>query len=188
MASSKLKKTRKAVAKTAKGTAIVKTAKGAGKTVTKSAQYAAAAKVAKGALSKAGDRTRTTGFLAVGATTAAAAYLFGGNSRRRRARLTAPFRRSGRGDLNDPALARKVESEIFRPADAPKSDVSVNVEYGVVFLRGQVRDDAQAKALEKAARSVKGVKDVQNLLHAPGEPAPAKTESHDHVERPVSGS
>ena len=35
-------------------------------------------------------------------------------------------------------LARKVESEIFRAADAPKGAVSVNAENGVVFLRGEV--------------------------------------------------
>ena len=34
--------------------------------------------------------------------------------------------------LNDPALARKVESEIFRDQELPKSTISVNVEYGVV--------------------------------------------------------
>jgi hypothetical protein len=35
-------------------------------------------------------------------------------------------------------LARGVESEIFRPADAPKGKVSVNVAHGVVELRGEV--------------------------------------------------
>jgi hyperosmotically inducible periplasmic protein len=77
--------------------------------------------------------------------------------------------------LNDPALARKVESEIFRDSDAPKGDVSVNVEDGVVYLRGQLEDQAQIDRLGEAAREVAGVQGVKNLLHAPGEPAPAKT-------------
>ena len=49
--------------------------------------------------------------------------------------------------LNDPALARKVESEIFRAEDAPKGAVAVNVEDGVVFLRGEVADDATIRQL-----------------------------------------
>jgi hypothetical protein len=39
--------------------------------------------------------------------------------------------------LNDPALARKVESEAFRDVAIPSGSVSVNVEYGVVYLRGE---------------------------------------------------
>jgi osmotically-inducible protein OsmY len=76
--------------------------------------------------------------------------------------------------LNDPALAAKVQSEIFRDADAPKGDVSVNVEDGVVYLRGQVDSPEQISQLEQAARQVEGVTAVENLLHGPGEPAQAK--------------
>src|SRR5437870_3816403 len=57
----------------------------------------------------------------------------------------------GNGDaaerLNDPALARKVESEIFRDQDAPKGDVVVNVENGVVHLRGQLDDEEAIERL-----------------------------------------
>jgi osmotically-inducible protein OsmY len=78
-----------------------------------------------------------------------------------------------RGDpaerLNDPALARKVESEIFRDADAPKGAVSVNVENGVVYLRGQLDDREAIERLAKAAGEVEGVHGVENLLHTPGE-------------------
>jgi osmotically-inducible protein OsmY len=85
---------------------------------------------------------------------------------------------SGREDagerLNDPALAAKVQSEIFRDADAPKGDVSVNVEDGVVYLRGQVDSPDAIGGLEQAARSVEGVRGVENLLHGPGEPAPTQ--------------
>ena len=87
---------------------------------------------------------------------------------------------SGNGDgdagerLNDPALARKVESEIFRAADAPKGDVVVNAEDGVIYLRGQVEDPALGERLAEEAGKVDGVRTVESLLHAPGEPAPAK--------------
>jgi osmotically-inducible protein OsmY len=80
--------------------------------------------------------------------------------------------------LNDPALQAKVESEIFRAADAPKDRVSVNVEDGVVYLRGQLDDPAAVETLREAASKVEGVRGVESLLHGPGEPAPAKDESH----------
>jgi osmotically-inducible protein OsmY len=76
--------------------------------------------------------------------------------------------------LNDPALAAKVQSEIFRDAEAPKGDVSVNVEDGIVYLRGQVDSPETITQLEQAARQVEGVRGVENLLHGPGEPAQAK--------------
>jgi osmotically-inducible protein OsmY len=79
--------------------------------------------------------------------------------------------------LNDPALQAKVESEIFRPEGAPKGEVSVNVEDGVVYLRGQLDDPGAIEALRDAAAKVDGVRRVESLLHGPGEPAPEKDES-----------
>ena len=76
--------------------------------------------------------------------------------------------------LGDPALARKVESEIFRAADAPKGQVDVNVENGVVTLRGEV-DRGWIERLENDAEQVAGVKAVRNLLHPPGTPASTVT-------------
>lgn len=75
------------------------------------------------------------------------------------------------GDLGDAGLARKVESEIFRPADAPKGQVVVNAENGVVFLRGEV-ERPWIDRLGSEAEHVGGVKAVRNLLHPPGTPAP----------------
>jgi osmotically-inducible protein OsmY len=67
--------------------------------------------------------------------------------------------------LNDPALQAKVESEIFRPNDAPKDKVSVNVEDGVVYLRGELDDQATIEGLREAAARVDGVRGVESLLH-----------------------
>jgi osmotically-inducible protein OsmY len=77
--------------------------------------------------------------------------------------------------LNDADLARKVETEIFRDADVPKGKINVNAEDGVIFLRGEIDDVDLIDELEKAARKVQGVRQVENLLHAPGAPAPAST-------------
>jgi osmotically-inducible protein OsmY len=68
-------------------------------------------------------------------------------------------------EYDDVTLARKVESEIFRPADAPKDKVSVSVADGVVELRGELDDPEQVEQLGKTAKGVEGVKDVRNLLH-----------------------
>jgi osmotically-inducible protein OsmY len=80
-------------------------------------------------------------------------------------------------ELGDAALARKVESEIFRAADAPKGKVDVNAEHGVVFLRGEVERD-WIERLEQQAEQVAGVKAVRNLLHQPGTPAPKVPSAH----------
>jgi osmotically-inducible protein OsmY len=73
--------------------------------------------------------------------------------------------------LNDPALVRKVESEVFRGEDLPKGNVSVNAEYGVIYLRGEVPSRELMDELTTRARAVDGVRAVENLTHLPGEPA-----------------
>ena len=73
---------------------------------------------------------------------------------------------------DDNTLKSKIESEVFRAADAPKGSVDVSVANGIVELRGQVDDQAQSQALEMKTRMVSGVKDVRNMLHLPGETPP----------------
>ena len=75
-------------------------------------------------------------------------------------------------DPDDVTLARKVETEIFRSPDAPKGDVSVDVQGGIAHLRGEVADEEWADRLASEARNVDGVRGVENLLHEPGTPAP----------------
>jgi osmotically-inducible protein OsmY len=77
--------------------------------------------------------------------------------------------------LNDPALAQKVESEVFRGTDVPKGNVNVNAEDGVVYLRGEVPDRAMMDELVERVRNVDGVKGVENLTHLPSEAAPTKS-------------
>jgi osmotically-inducible protein OsmY len=75
-------------------------------------------------------------------------------------------------DPDDVTLARKVETEIFRPHDAPKGSVSVDVQAGVVYLRGEAPPE-WIDRLGAEARTVAGIKGVKNLLHTPGTPTPA---------------
>jgi osmotically-inducible protein OsmY len=73
--------------------------------------------------------------------------------------------------LNDPALASKVESEVFRDEDIPKDKINVNVEHGVVYLRGEVPDRELMDELVTRARKVDGVQGVENLTHVAGSQA-----------------
>jgi osmotically-inducible protein OsmY len=77
---------------------------------------------------------------------------------------------------DDVTLARKVESEIFRSPNVPKGQINVNVEDGVVFLRGELDQPDLIEDLEAQARKVQGVLAVENLLHVPGQEAPAKAD------------
>ena len=74
-------------------------------------------------------------------------------------------------DMDDQTLADRVRSEIFRAADAPKGDVSVDVQAGVAYLRGTA-DEAWIERFGQDARKVQGITGVKNLLHAPGTPTP----------------
>jgi osmotically-inducible protein OsmY len=75
-------------------------------------------------------------------------------------------------EFDDVTLARKVESEIFRGPDVPKGRVNVSAADGVVALRGELDRPELIDELVERTRAVKGVRDVENLLHLSGTPAP----------------
>ena len=76
-------------------------------------------------------------------------------------------------ELDDVSLVRKVESELFRDRTIPKGPISINADRGIVVLRGQLEDVQEIERIEREVRGVAGVRDVENLLHPPGVPAPA---------------
>jgi len=121
-------------------------------------------------------------FVLGGAVGAALAYFFdpdNGRKRREEAikRTAKAFRQTGgKGRTDDVTLARKVESEIFRDAEVPSGQINVNVEDGVVYLRGELEQPDLIEDLGAQARKVQGVRAVENLLHVPGEEAPTKAE------------
>jgi osmotically-inducible protein OsmY len=57
----------------------------------------------------------------------------------------------------------------------PKGKVLVNVEEGVVVLRGELDKWGAIDRVEAETRKIPGVVDVRNLIHVPNEPAPNKT-------------
>lgn len=74
--------------------------------------------------------------------------------------------------LDDATLTRKVETELFRDPQVPKGDINVNVQRGVVQLRGSVPTPEMLATLVERTRAVQGVLEVESLLHLPSEPAP----------------
>lgn len=82
------------------------------------------------------------------------------------------LRERPKDDLDDATIAHKVETELFRPADVPKGQINVNVQEGVVQLRGEVPSPDMIEDLVGKARSIQGVREVENLLHLPGSQAP----------------
>jgi len=88
----------------------------------------------------------------------------------------APPRRRPK-DLDDVAIARKVESIIFRDRKVAKGKVDVNVADGVVWLRGEVKTPDLVRQLEAQAREIPEVTGVENLLHLPKTPAPSRTDT-----------
>jgi hypothetical protein len=87
-------------------------------------------------------------------------------------RRTINMRRHSPEPLDDTTLAQKVQSELYRRAGDHKGRISINAEDGVVFLRGTLERQEDIQRLGKEARAIDGVRDVENLLHAPGTPAP----------------
>ena len=82
-------------------------------------------------------------------------------------------------ELDDVSLVRKVESELFRDRTIPKGPISINADRGIVVLRGQLDDAQEIERIVREVREVAGVRDVENLLHPPGVPAPASRPHRD---------
>jgi hypothetical protein len=79
--------------------------------------------------------------------------------------------------VEDRTLADRIRSEAFGAAGFPSERVSVDVQEGVVYLRGQVERPDEVHAVEDAVRTVAGVSEVRNLLHTAGSPPPNKVDA-----------
>jgi hypothetical protein len=84
--------------------------------------------------------------------------------------------RGGHPPADDRALVDRVRTEVLRHHDG-EPHLTVDAVDGVVSVRGQVPDLQTSIDVERRIRSVPGVVDVENLLHAPGEPAPNKADA-----------
>src|SRR5207247_11166791 len=132
-------------------------------------------------------------FAFAGALGAALAYFFdpdNGRKRRKEAikRAAKRFRQAGRkaqgvtahaqglkekathlseqekSQPDDVTLARKVESEIFRGADVPKGQINVNVEDGVVYMRGELVQPDLIEVVDVQERNGRSTRAVESGL------------------------
>lgn len=73
---------------------------------------------------------------------------------------------------DDATLTDRVQSTIFRDESVPKGTINVNVERGIVVLRGEVPDAEMRERLVEQVEGIDGVWSVRDLLHLPDEVAP----------------
>jgi hypothetical protein len=66
---------------------------------------------------------------------------------------------------DDPIITDRVKTQLFGAVDAPSGAINLNVENGVVFLRGHLEDADQVEELEVLAGAVEGVVGVENLIN-----------------------
>src|SRR5262245_59476998 len=74
--------------------------------------------------------------------------------------------------FDDVTLARKVETMLFRDPRVPKGEIDVNVQRGVVQLRGVVPTSGMLDDLAEQTRAVEGVLAVESPLDLRPQPAP----------------
>ena len=87
--------------------------------------------------------------------------------------------RSGARPVGDLTLRDRVEREIFGGSELPRGRIHLDVESGVVTIRGQVDNAFRIAMVEKAVLKVPGVRGVENLLHVEGTPAPNRAQARE---------
>jgi hypothetical protein len=80
----------------------------------------------------------------------------------------------GQRDPDDATLAARVQTELFRDKSVPKGRMNINVEHGVVVLRGTLDDASMAAAMERKIHRIPGVRGIRNLLREAGAEAAAR--------------
>ena len=76
--------------------------------------------------------------------------------------------------VDDRAFLDHVETELFRLPEIPKGRINLDVEKGVLVLRGQLDTPEQIALVEQRVFAIEGVEGVASYLHLPGTPAPNK--------------
>lgn len=85
--------------------------------------------------------------------------------------------------LSDTAITAQVKSKLMGDNRLEKSDISVTTTNGVVTLEGSASSSEAKSSAEKLAKSVEGVKSIDNSLNIPG-----SNETANKSKRAVSDS
>jgi hypothetical protein len=80
------------------------------------------------------------------------------------------------------AIAREVESTIFRDIEVQRGQIDVKVASGIVRLQGEVRTRDLINELEARAVRVPQVRRVENLLRTPAPPPETATPAAQQVD------
>lgn len=75
---------------------------------------------------------------------------------------------------DDTTLTQRIRSEVFGSADVPKDRITLDVVNGVATLRGELDRQTQIDDVATRVSQVPGVRDVEVLIHLPGQVAPNK--------------
>ena len=78
---------------------------------------------------------------------------------------------------DDRTLVDKIRSEVLGHAPFENRSVIVDAVNGVVTLRGELPEASLVESLGRAVQDVPGVREVRNLVHLPGSPAPNKEDA-----------
>ena len=81
----------------------------------------------------------------------------------------------GHAPTDDKTLEQKVESELFQQVDISSRQINIMATNGIVSLRGAVQRPDQITEIERKVRDIAGVRDVENMLHLEGTPAPTSS-------------
>jgi osmotically-inducible protein OsmY len=93
--------------------------------------------------------------------------------------------------LDDNVIEERVRAEALGRPDVPKDRIVVNVEDGVVVLRGELDNRGQIDDVLQKVGAVRGVVGIDNLLHVRGTPPPNKRaamDASDAAERSVQST
>lgn len=76
---------------------------------------------------------------------------------------------------SDAVVLERVRSDAIGPSAARNSGIVTTIADGVVAVRGQVESDPQRRDLFDRILAVDGVRDIEDLTHLPGDPAPTRS-------------
>jgi osmotically-inducible protein OsmY len=79
--------------------------------------------------------------------------------------------------VDDTVIEERVRAEALGRPDVPKDRIVVNVEDGVVVLRGELDSRGQIDEVLERVGAVRGVMGIDNLLHVRGTPPPNKRDA-----------